>query len=321
MSKFDDQYIDLCKRILAHGEKVTNYKKTDKRSKKVASAIPDHRAQATSAAETIRLPHQVLQFDLEEEFPILVSKQVGFKTAVLEILWIYQVASNDVRWLQERNVKIWNEWEIAEDGSYQGRNINQIFAEKHPTEAKTDFAHTIGTAYGWIVNRYDLIRNLIETLKNNPGNRRMVLSLWQNEWLETAALPSCVWNSQWNLIDGRLNILVTSRSSDVPLGLPFNVVQYAVLCNLIAQSVGARPGQFTFVTNDAHIYANQVDGIREQIARYDKATKDGTLPKAPKLWINPKVKDFYKFDNSREPKDIRLEGYKNLGKIVMPVTE
>ena len=171
------------------------------------------------------------------------------------------------------------------------------------------------------LNRYDLIRNLIETLKSNPGNRRMVLSLWQNEWLETAALPSCVWNSQWNLIDGRLNVLVTSRSSDVPLGLPFNVVQYAVLCNLIAQTIGARPGQFTFVTNDAHIYANQIDGIREQIARYDKAVKDGTLPKAPKLWINPEIKDFYKFDNSRELKDIRLEGYENLGRIVMPVTE
>lgn len=321
MSKFDDQYIDLCKRILAHGEKITNYKQTDKRSQKVASAIPDHRAQGSSAAETIRLPHQVLQFNLEEEFPILVSKQVGFKTAVLEMLWIYQVASNDVRWLQERNIKIWNEWEIAKDGSYQGRNINEIFAQKHPTEPKTDFAHTIGTAYGWIVNRYDLIRNLIETLKNNPGNRRMVLSLWQNEWLETAALPSCVWNSQWNLIDGHLNLLVTSRSSDVPLGLPFNIVQYATLCYLIAQVIGAKPGQFTFITNDAHIYANQVDGIREQIERYDKATQDGTLPKAPKLCINPKIKDFYKFDNSRELKDIRLENYENLGKIIMPVTE
>lgn len=214
MSKFDDQYIDLCRRILEHGEKITNYKKKDNRSASVASAIPDHTAQASSAAQTIRLPHQVLQFDLEEEFPILVSKKVGFKTAVLEILWIYQQASNDVRWLQDRNVKIWNEWEISETGEYQGRNINEIFAKKHPNEPKTDFAHTIGTAYGWIVNKYHLIDNLIETLKSNPGNRRMVLSLWQNEWLETAALPSCVWNSQWNLIDGRLNVLVTSRSSD-----------------------------------------------------------------------------------------------------------
>ena len=321
MSRFDEQYIDLCRRILAHGEKITNYRKVDKRASAVVSAMPDHAAQASSAAQTIRLPHQVLQFDLAEEFPILVSKKVGFKTAVLEMLWIYQVASNDVQWLRERGVKIWNEWEIAESGEYQGRNINQIFKKRHPDEPEVDFAHTIGTAYGWIVKRYDLIRNLIETLRQNPGNRRMVLSLWQNEWLETAALPSCVWNSQWNLIDGRLNLLVTSRSSDVPLGLPFNVVQYAVLCHLIAQTVGAEPGQMTFITNDAHIYENQVEGIQEQIARYDTAVQKGILPEAPTLWLNPEVRDFYDFDNSRELKDIRLEGYENLGVIKMPVTE
>ncbi|MBR5046236.1 thymidylate synthase [Candidatus Saccharibacteria bacterium] len=321
MSQFDDQYIDLCRRILDHGEKITNYKKSDSRSKKVATAIPDHTAQGSSEASTIRLPHQVLQFDLSQEFPILTSKKVAFKTAVLEILWIYQQASNDVLWLKERGIKIWNEWEIAEDGTYQGRNINKIFAKNHPNEPAEDFAHTIGTAYGWIVKKYDLINNLIETLKTNPGNRRMVLSLWQNEWLDTAALPSCVWNSQWNLIDGHLNLLVTSRSSDVPLGLPFNIVQYATLCNLIAQVVGAKPGQFTFITNDAHIYENQVDGIKEQIARYDEATKNDTLPPAPTLWINPKIKKFADFDSSRELKDIKLENYNNLGTIKMPVTE
>ena len=321
MSKFDDQYIDLCRRILDHGEKITNYKKIDPRSNTTASAIPDHTAQGSSGASTIRLPHQVLQFDLSEEFPILISKKVGFKTATLEMLWIYQAASNDIRWLHDRGVKIWDEWEISESGEYQGRNINKIFKETHPSEKPENFAHTIGTAYGWIVNRYHLIENLIETLQTNPGNRRMVLSLWQNEWLSTAALPSCVWNSQWNLIDDKLNILVTSRSSDVPLGLPFNVVQYAVLCHLIARTVGARPGQLTFITNDAHIYENQVDGIREQIERYDKAMKDGTLPPAPKLWINPEITDFYKFDNSRELKDIKLENYQNLGTIKMPVTE
>ena len=321
MSKFDDQYIDLCRRILDHGEKIINYKKTDHRDQKVATAIPDHAAQGASESRTIRLPHQVLQFDLEEEFPILVSKKVAFKTATLEMLWIYQQASNDVRWLHDRGIKIWNEWEIAEDGTYQGRNINKIYAKNHPNESKENFAHTIGTAYGWIVKRYSLLDNLIATLKENPGNRRMIMSLWQNEWLETAALPSCVWNSQWNLIDGRLNVLVTSRSSDVPLGLPFNVAQYAVLCYLIAQCIGAKPGQMTFITNDAHIYENQIDGIKEQISRYDEAVKNGTLPKAPKLWINPDVKDIYQFDSSRELKDIRLEDYENLGAIKMPVTE
>ena len=319
MSKFDDQYIDLCKRILKEGEKITNYRGEDKRTN--TSAIPDHAAQRSSKAQTIRLPHQIMTFNLEEEFPTLVSKKIGFKSAVLEMLWIYQVASNDVRWLKERKVHIWDEWEIAEDGTYQGRNYNQIFANNHPKEPKTDFAHTIGTAYGWIVNRYHLIENLIETLKTNPGNRRMVLSLWQNEWLETAALPSCVWNSQWNLIDGHLNLLVTSRSTDVPLGLPYNIVQYAVLCHLVACTIGAKPGKFTFITNDAHIYENQIDGIKEQIARYDKAIKEDTLPHAPTLWLNPKIHDFYDFDNSKDLKDIRLENYNHLGVIKMPVTE
>ena len=321
MSKFDDQYIDLCRRILAEGEKITNYKKVDDRDKKAMSTMPDHKAQGVSEATTIRIPHQMLKFDLEEEFPILVSKQVAFKSAVLEMLWIYQQGSNDVRWLRDRGVKIWNEWEVAEDGTYQGRNINEIFAKNHPEEPKTDFAHTIGTAYGWIVNRYKLIDNLIETLKKEPGNRRMVMSLWQNEWLETAALPSCVWNSQWNIMNGRLNLLVSSRANDAPLGLPFNIVQYAVLCHLVAQCVGVRPGIFTFVISDAHIYENQLDGIKEQISRYEEAVKNGTLPEAPKLWINPEIKDFHQFDSSRELKDIKLENYQNLGKIVMPVTE
>lgn len=321
MGKFDDQYIDLCRRILKTGESITNYQKTDSRNADTASAIPNHTSQASSAARTIRLPHQILSFDLSEEFPILTSKKVGFKSAVLEILWIYQAASNDVRWLQDRGVKIWNEWEVSADGTYQGRNLNQIFAQSHPHLPPEDFAHTIGTAYGWIVKKYHLIENLLETLQKSPGNRRMVLSLWQNEWLNTAALPSCVWNSQWNLIDGHLNVLVTSRSTDVPLGLPFNIVQYAVLCHLIAQSIGVAPGQFTFITNDAHIYENQIPGIREQISRYDRALKTNNLPPPPKLWLNPKIQDFYAFDNSRDLKDIKLEGYRHLGVIKMPVTE
>ncbi len=321
MSQFDDQYIALCKRILSQGEKITNYTGSDTRSAVSAASIPDHTAQRTSEARTIRLPHQILQFDLSREFPILTSKKVGWKSAILEILWIYQAASNDVRWLKERGVHIWDEWEIAKDGTYQGRNFNQLFAKNHPSFPAEDFAHTIGTAYGWIVRQYHLIDNLIETLKTNPGNRRMVLSLWQNEWLATAALPSCVWNSQWNLIDGRLNLLVTSRSTDVPLGLPYNIVQYALLCHLIARTIGSEVGQFTFITNDAHIYENQIPGIREQIARYDTAVKDGTLPPSPTLWLNPEITDFYTFDNSRDLKDIKLENYQHLGTIKMPVTE
>lgn len=312
MSKFDDQYLDLCERVLVYGERVSNDPAVlqKKATKSAGTNMPNHYAQTVKPITTIRLPHQILEFDLEEEFPILTTKFVGFKTAVLEILWIYQAQSNDVRWLHDRGVHIWDEWEIPEDGKYMGRKWD-------PKE----FAHTIGTAYGWIVNRYKLTQSLIETLKNDPHNRRMVMSLWQNEFLETAALPSCVWNSEWNITNGRLNVLVNSRSTDIPLGLPFNIAQYAVLCCLIAQSVGMKPGKMTFVTNDAHIYENQLDGIREQLRRRDEIVKkEGKTYDAPKLWINPDVKDFFGFDNSKELRDIQLIGYKHMGKIAMPVT-
>lgn len=312
MSKFDEQYLDLCAKILREGERVTSdpavlKKKTSSGRK---TNFPTHTAQALKPTTVISLPHQVLTFDLADEFPILTTKKTAFKSAILEMLWIYQVQSNDVRWLQERGVKIWDEWEIGADGKYQGKNFGK------------EFAHTIGTAYGWVVNRYQLTQGLIETLKTDHYNRRMIMSLWQNEWLPTAALPSCVWNSQWKVTGDKLNVMVTVRSNDVPLGMPFNVTQYAVLCYLLAQVTGLKPGQMTYVINDAHIYENQIDGIKEQLKRRDEKLKaDGKLYDAPKLWINPKVKDFFKFDNSKELKDIKLVDYQHQGVIKMPVTE
>lgn len=324
MSKFDEQYLELCEKILNEGERVVNYrdKNDSKRDKKTSLTMPNHISQAKNESATIRIPHYILEFDLQEEFPILTTKFVGYKSAILEMLWIWQVQSNEIDWLTDRGVKIWNEWRIDDNGNYQGRNINEIFAELHPNEPKTDFAGTIGTAYGWIANKYQLTQSLIETLKNDPSNRRIVMSLWQNEWLPTAALPSCVWSNEWIISGDKLNLMVHSRSNDAPLGLPFNITQYATLLSLIAQCVDLKPGKMTFTINDAHIYENQIEGIKEQIRRRDeKIAKDGKLYPAPKLWINPEIKDFFKFDNSKELKDIRLEGYEHQGRIKMPVTE
>jgi thymidylate synthase len=152
----------------------------------------------------------------------------------------------------------------------------------------------------------------------------MIMSLWQNEWIKTAALPSCVWNTQWSVSDNnqKLNLIVTVRSNDVPLGMPFNITQYAVLCHLIAKVCNLKPGLMTYVINDAHIYENQIPGIEEQLRRRDeKIEKDGELFKAPALYINPDIHDFFKFDNSKELKDIQLIDYKHQGRIIMPVTE
>lgn len=281
MAKWDKEYITLCKKILKDGTQVSN----------------------RTGIDTIKLPYYHFEFDLEEEFPILTTKFVAFKSAVLEMMWIYQAQSNDVRWLQDRGVKIWNEWEIDEDGYYQGKFFGK------------EYAHTIGTAYGYIVRKYELVQNIIHTIKTNPTDRRMNMSLWQNEFLKTAALPSCVWDSMWDVTDGKLNAIVTQRSCDVALGLPFNVTQYAVLLHMIAQVTGLKPGKLYWSAKDVHLYVNQLDGIQEQIKRYEEL---GDF-EAPKLWMNPEVNDFFQFDNSKELKDIHLENYQHHGKISMPV--
>ena len=157
----------------------------------------------------------------------------------------------------------------------------------------------------------------IKTIKENSTDRRMVMSLWQNDYLDTAVLPSCVWSSEWDVTDGYLNLWVHQRSCDVPLGLPFNVTQYATLLSLIAKVTGLKPGTIDWSIKDAHIYVNQVDGIKEQIQRFET---NEDIP-APKLWINPEINDFFKFDNSKDCKDIKVEGYEHMGPIKFPIAQ
>jgi thymidylate synthase len=300
MSKFDRDYLDLCRRILNEGTEVEN----------------------RTGVNTIKVPSHHFHFDLSKEFPILTTKQVFIRQAVLEMLWIYQAQSNDVRWLQERNVKIWNEWEIDENGIWTATQMlpddnGGLVKKTIHKDFGREYAHTIGTAYGYIVNKFQMTQNLIDKLKNHPEDRRMLMTLWQNDYLETAVLPSCVWSSEWDVTNGKLNCWVHQRSCDVPLGLPFNITQYAVLLCMLAQVCGLEPGTIDWSIKDAHIYVNQVDGIKEQIRRIDE---EGDLP-APKLWLNPHIDDFFKFDNSRDCLDVKLIDYKHLGKISFPISQ
>jgi thymidylate synthase len=290
MSKWDDIYCNLCKKIIEEGTEVEN----------------------RTGVNTIKLPSAHFQLDLSEEFPVLTTKQLFIRQAVLEMLWIYQAQSNDVRWLQERNVKIWNEWEIDENGDWKDIKTGKVLKHFDPS-----MAHTIGTAYGYIVKKYGLIDRLINSLKNDVNDRRRVMSLWQDAELETAVLPSCVWSSEWDITNGKLNVWVHQRSCDTALGLPFNVTQYAVLQSMLAQVCGLQPGTLDWSIKDAHLYVNQIDGIKEQLVRYET---NGSYP-APKLWLNPDVTDFYDFDNSKDCKDVKLVDYKHMGAIRFPITQ
>lgn len=261
MSNYDEQYLSIVQNILDHGYYDQN-----------RTGIP-----------TYKLPHQVMQFDLEKEFPILTTKKVAFKTAVKEILWIYQQQSNSVTKLQEENVHIWDEW-MMEDG-------------------------TIGTSYGWVIDKFSQVDTLLKQLKEDPQSRRMMVNLWQIPYLDTGALYPCCFLSMWDVTDGKLNCMLVQRSGDMGLGVPFNTTQYAVLTHLIAQSAGLRPGLLTHVINNAHVYENQVEALKVQLSRREQAYE------APKLWIDPDVKDFYDFTIDH----VKLIGYKSHGKIDMEV--
>lgn len=291
MTNFDIEYLKLCKKILKEGIEVEN----------------------RTGVNTIKIPSYNFEFDLSKEFPILTTKQTFYRQAIIELLWIWQVCSNDVRWLQDRNVHIWDEWEVDEDGIYRVYEPNTLnydkdkevivydpmslpvtdsFGKTHEMKPKMEngkvlmakskiegknirmakyygkeFAHTIGTAYGYITNRYDFTNNLIETIRKDKNDRRMVKSMWQDEYLRGAVLPSCVWSTEWDVTGNRLNLHVHQRSCDVPLGLPFNVTQYATFLKMIAQVTGLEAGSISYSIKDAHIYMNQIEGIKKQISR------------------------------------------------------
>ncbi|MGE6227573.1 thymidylate synthase [Paenibacillus chitinolyticus] len=222
------------------------------------------------------------RFNLQAGFPILTSKFVAFKTAVKEMLWIYQDQSNDVNLLRDKyGVKVWDEW-AGEDG-------------------------TIGKAYGYQVKKFGLIDKLIHTLKTNPQDRGMVMSLWNNEDLPHMNLRPCAFQTIWDVADGYLNCQLVQRSADLGLGVPFNFTQYAVLMHMIAQVTGHKVGTLWHTMANAHVYENHIEALGEQLKR--------PIHPTPKLWINPEVKDFYDF----KPDDFKLIGYKHSGKLMMDV--
>jgi thymidylate synthase len=253
---------------------------------------------------TKKLPHQSITVDLQREFPILKTKFVAFKTAVKEILWIMQKQSNNIK---DLGGHIWDEWSDS-DGS-------------------------IGKAYGYQVKKYNQIDNLIKTLKENHQDRRMMINLWNWKDLPEMNLAPCCFLSMWDVTDGELNCMLIQRSGDVGLGVPFNTTQYAVLTHLIAQSTGLKVGKLTHVINNAHIYENHFEAMKEQLNRYNQLDTEGRIKNQfsllnntneisnifssnPMLKLNPNIKDFYEFTID----DILLENYNHMGKLEMEVS-
>lgn len=254
-----------------------------------------------SPAHSISWIGQHMIFD-NSEVPIITTKKVAWKTAIKELLWIWQMKSNVVQELRDMGVKIWNEWELP-DGTI-GKAYGYQLGKKNRwvSYLKED-------KYGeYRVNeKLDQVDYLLHQLENNPASRRHITTLWNPDELDEMSLTPCVYETQWHVKRGELHLEVRCRSNDMALGNPFNVFQYNVLQRMIAQVTGYKLGNYIYHIGDAHIYSRHVEPVIQQV--------QGKSFEAPSLWINPEVKNFYDFTID----DFQLGNYQHGDTIKMEV--
>jgi len=219
-----------------------------------------------------------MRFDLKEGFPLLTTKKLHVKSIVHELLWFLKGDTN-VEYLQENGVRIWNEW-ADENG-----------------ELGPVYGHQWRSWSGANGETIDQITNLIDTIKNNPDSRRMIVSAWNVADVDHMALPPCHCLFQFYVADGKLSCQLYQRSADVFLGVPFNIASYALLTMMVAQVCDLEVGEFVHTFGDVHIYQNHLDQVNLQLSREPRSL--------PTLSINPEVTDIFGF----KFEDFNLEEY------------
>ncbi|QTE30599.1 thymidylate synthase [Pengzhenrongella sicca] len=230
--------------------------------------------------------HQ-LRFDLSEGFPLVTTKRVHLKSIVYELLWFLRGDSN-VTWLQERGVKIWDEW-AGPDG-----DLGPVYGVQWRSWPTPDGGHI------------DQITQVLETLRTDPDSRRMVVSAWNVAEIPKMALAPCHAFFQFYVADGKLSCQLYQRSADLFLGVPFNIASYALLTHMVAAQAGLEVGEFVWTGGDCHLYDNHVDQAREQLAREP-------FP-FPTLRLHPAATIFdYAYD------DVEVVGYQHHAAIKAPV--
>ena len=216
---------------------------------------------------TISLFGQQMRFNLKDSFPLLTTKTVFFKGLAYELLWFLKGSTN-VRWLQEHNVHIWDEW-ADENG-----DLGPVYgAQWRSWPAPDDPNRTI-----------DQISNVLDLIRNHPDSRRMVVSAWNPAEVENMALPPCHALFQFYVADGRLSCQLYQRSCDMFLGVPFNIASYSLLTLMMAQQTGLEPGEFVWTGGDCHVYDNHIDQVLEQLSRTPYSYPQIRIRKADSLF-------------------------------------
>lgn len=250
------QYQDLLKRILDEG-----VKKGDR-----------------TGTGTISVFGNQMRFNLQEGFPLLTTKKLHLKSIIYELLWFLRGDTN-AKWLQERGVRIWNEW-ADENG-----DLGHIYGYQWRSWPDYNGGHV------------DQISEVIEQIKNNPNSRRLIVSAWNVADINNMNLPPCHILFQFYVANGKLSCQLYQRSADTFLGVPFNIASYALLTMMVAQVCELEPGDFVYTTGDTHLYLDHIEQAKLQLTREPR--------QLPKMVINPDVKSIFDF----KYEDFTLTGY------------
>jgi len=231
--------------------------------------------------------HQ-MRFDLSKGFPLLTTKKVHLKSIIYELLWFISGDTN-VRYLQDHKVSIWDEW-ADENG-----NLGPVYGHQWRSWSTPDG------------RSIDQLSQVIDTIRNNPDSRRMIVCAWNPSDVDKMALPPCHCFFQFYVSGGKLSCQLYQRSADTFLGVPFNIASYALLTMMVAQVCGLECGEFIHTTGDTHIYLNHFEQVREQLSREPRPL--------PTMKINPGVRSISGF----KYEDFTLEGYDPWPAIKAPV--
>ena len=263
MSRADEIFIANCKDIIENGVWDTELE--------VRPRWDDG-----APAHTVKKFGIVNRYNLAEEFPILTIRRTYWKSAIDELLWIWQAKSNNVNELRTR---VWDAW--ADESGSIGKA----------------YGYQLGVKHHYPEGDMDQVDKVLWDLKHNPASRRIMTNIYNHADLSEMALYPCAYSMTFNVSGNKLNAILNQRSQDMMAANNWNVVQYAALTHMIAQVSGFEPGEFVHVIADAHIYDRHVPLIEEIIANEPKA--------APKFVVDPAVDDFYKFNRD----SFKMEGY------------
>lgn len=278
MSNIEVQYLNLLRKILDEGVERS-----------------DRTGTGTLSVFGVQLRH-----DLSKSFPLLTTKRVFFRGVLGELLWFLRGDTN-VKWLQEHNINIWNEW------SDENGDLGKVYGTQWRAWSYWDSYKDGEGLEVFFRKEVDQIAQVIENIKTNPDSRRHLVSAWNVGDLDKMSLQPCHHGFQFYVAGGKLSLMFSMRSSDFFLGAPFNIASYALLCHMVAQVCGLGVGDLIFNSGDAHLYLNHLDQVKEQLSREPR--------ELPQIKLNPDIKhiDHFGFD------DFELVGYNPHNAIKAPI--